>query len=66
MTSRSDQVETVDGTWKLEGDELTTGFTMEGNQMDIVWGFEFKDDIIYLKRTAPDGSTSVVNAFKRK
>jgi hypothetical protein len=62
----SEKVETIDGTWKLEGDNLTTGFIMEGNPMDIVWGFEFKDDIIYLKRTAPDGSASVVNSFKRK
>lgn len=62
----SEKVETIDGTWKLEGDNLTTGFNMEGNQMDIVWGFEFKDDIIHLKRTAPDGSASVVNSYKRK
>ena len=66
MTSGSDEVVTVKGTWKLEGDKLTTGFIMEENPVDIVWGFEFKDDIIYLKRSAPDGSSSVVNSFKRK
>mgnify|MGYP001820269957 CR=1 FL=1 len=59
-------VETMEGTWKLEEDKLTTGFTIEGNQMDIVWGFEFKDDVIYLSRTSPDGSATVVNSFKRK
>ena len=66
MTSGSADVVTMDGTWKLVGDELTTGFTMGGNTRDIVWGFEFKDDMIYLSRSAPDGSATVVNAFKRK
>lgn len=59
-------VETIEGIWKLDGDKLTTGFIMEGNQRDIVWGFEFKDDVIYLSRTSPDGSATVVNSFKRK
>jgi hypothetical protein len=59
-------METVEGTWNLEGDKLTCTFMMDGTPRDIVWDFEFKDDDIYLKRTSPDGSTSVVNAFKRK
>lgn len=59
-------LETYEGTWKLEGDKLTFGLLIEENQMDIVWDFEFKDEAIHLKRTFPDGSTSVVNSFKRK
>ena len=62
----SGNMENVEATWNLEGDKLTCTFIMEGNSRDIVWDFEFKDDVIHLKRTAPDGSSSVVNSFKRK
>jgi len=62
----SGNLETVDGTWKLEGDKLTCSFIMDANSVDIIWDFEFKDDVMHLKRTSPDGSTSVVNSFKRK
>jgi hypothetical protein len=62
----SGNLETVEGKWELEGDKLTCSFIMEGNPVDIVWDFEFKDDVIHLKRTSPDGSSSVVNSFKRK
>ena len=62
----SNKLETIAGTWKLEKDKLTCSFLVEENEMDIVWDFEFKDDVIHLKRTAPDGSSSVVNSYKRK
>ena len=65
MTGSGD-LETVEGTWKLEGNKLTLSLMMEGNPVDITWDFEFKDEVIHLKRTSPDGSTSVVNSFKRK
>ena len=62
----SENLETVEGSWKLEGDKLTFSLRMDENPVDIIWDFEFKDDVINLKRTSPDGSTSVVNSFKRK
>ena len=62
----SERLETAEGTWKLEGDKLTCNLRIEENPVDIIWDFEFKDDVIHLKRTSPDGSTSVVNSFKRK
>ena len=62
----SGNMENIDGKWKLEGDKLTCTFKMGENDADIVWDFEFKEEAIHLKRTSPDGSTSVVNSFKRK
>jgi len=62
----SGNLETAEGTWTLEGDELICSIRVDANLMDIVWGFEFRDDMIHLKRSFPDGSTSVVNSFKRK
>jgi len=62
----SGNIETFEGTWKLEGDQLTYSISFDGNLRDFVWGFDFKDDMIYLQRSSPDGSTTVVNSFKRK
>lgn len=62
----SGKLEAMEGKWKLEGDKLTFSYIMDENPMDIIWDFELKDDVINLKRTFPDGSTSVVNSFKRK
>ena len=62
----SEKLETMEGTWKLAEDKLTFSLLMEENPVDITWDFEFKDDVIHLTRSSPDGSTSVVNSFKRK
>jgi hypothetical protein len=62
----SGNLETMEGTWKLEGDKLTYSLNLGGTMRDIVWDFEFRDDAIHLTRTSPDGATSVVNSFKRK
>ena len=62
----SDKLETADGTWKLEEDKLILNLNLDGNLVDITWDFAFKDDVFHLKRASPDGSSSVVNSFKRK
>ncbi len=62
----SGKLETVEGTWKLEGDKLILSLRVGEKPMDIRWDFEFKDDFMHLTRTSPDGSSSVVNSFKRK
>ena len=62
----SGNMETVEGTWKLDGDKLMFKLNIGERTMDMVWDFEYKDDCFNLKRTSPDGSTSVVNSFKRK
>ena len=62
----SEKLETMEGTWKLAEGKLTFSLMMEENPVDITWDFEFKDEVIHLTRSSPDGSTSVVNSFKRK
>ena len=62
----SERLETMEGTWKLAEDKLTFSLSVDENLVDMIWDFEFKDDVIHLKRTSPDGSASVVNSFKRK
>ena len=62
----SGTTENIEGTWKLEEDKLTFSLNLEGNLVDLVWDFEYKDDAIHLTRTSPDGTASVVNSFKRK
>lgn len=62
----SGNLETLDGTWELEGDKLTCSFKIDESPVAVPYDFEFKDDYIHLKQTFPDGSSSVVNSFKRK
>ena len=62
----SGNMETAEGNWRLEGNQLTCSIKIGENLVDIVWDFELKDDVINLRRSSPDGSTSVVNSFKRK
>ncbi len=62
----SERKETMEGTWKLAEDKLTCSLQLDENLVDIIWDFEFKDDVFHLMRTSPDGSSSVVNSFKRK
>lgn len=63
----SGNLETLEGTWKLEGEKLTFTFILpNGNPTDIVWDFYFKDEAIHLTRNSPDMGASVINSFKRK
>jgi hypothetical protein len=62
----SGQMETVEGTWKLEGDKLTFALKLGNNITDIIWDFSYEGEVFHLTRTSPDGSISVVNSFKKK
>jgi hypothetical protein len=62
----SGELETVEGAWILDSDQLICNFIINGREMEIIWDIEFKDDIILMKRTTPDGTMDVVNSYKRK
>ena len=62
----SGKLDTFEGTWKLDGKKLIIGLTRDGNPVDIAWDFDFQDGIMILKRSSPNGSSSVENNFKRK
>lgn len=69
MTSNmtgSGTMDSYEGTWNLAENKLTLSLKIEGNLMDIVWDFELKDNKMYLTRTSPDGSISIINNFRRK
>lgn len=66
MADEASGMETYEGTWKLEGDQLMLKLSMGGQSVDLVWNVEFKDNMLNLSRKSPDGSVSVINSFKRK
>lgn len=68
VSNMSDSVilDTVEGTWKLEGDKLTCNFRMGEVPLAVIYDLEFKDNYIQLKQTFPDGLSTAVNSFKRK
>jgi hypothetical protein len=64
--SGSGTTDTYEGTWKFEGNDLKYSVRVNDQVMDIVWKFEFKDNIMKLSRSSPDGSFTIVNSFRRK
>jgi hypothetical protein len=64
--SGSGTTDTYEGTWKLEENKLTVNLKIGDQFMDVVWDFEFKNEIMNLSRTSPDGSFTVINSFRRK
>ncbi len=59
-------MDTYEGTWKLAEKKLTFSIKIGERLMDVVWDFEFKENIMNLSRTSPDGSLTIINSFKRK
>ncbi len=66
MADESTGTETYEGTWKLEDNKLMLKLKMGEELIDIVWNAEFKDNVLNLSRTSPDGSVKVINSFKKK
>jgi hypothetical protein len=66
MADESSGMETYEGTWKLEGDQLMLTLHMGEQSVDLVWSAELQDNLLNLSRKSPDGSVSVINSFKRK
>jgi hypothetical protein len=64
--SGSGTMDTYEGTWKLEGDKLSLTLNVGGRIMDLVWDVEYKDNVLNLSRTSPDGSLTIINSFRRK
>jgi hypothetical protein len=64
--SGSGTMDTYEGTWKLEGNKLNLTLNVGGRILDLVWDVEFKDNILNLSRTSPDGSLTIINTFRRK
>ena len=62
----SKEMETIEGAWILDSDQLICNFIHNGRELEIIWDIEFQDEILMMKRTTPDGSTHVVNSYKRK
>lgn len=62
----SGTMRTFEGTWKKDGNKVTISLNVEGKTFDIVWDYEYKDNVMNLSRTNPEGTFSIVNSFKRK
>ncbi|MCX6255676.1 MAG: lipocalin family protein [Bacteroidia bacterium] len=64
--SGSGTLDTYEGTWKLMENKLTLTLKIGEQLMDLVWNVEFKDNVLNLSRTSPDGSLTIINTFRRK
>lgn len=64
--SGSGTKDTWDGTWKTSDNNLAMTITVNNQQMDIVWKYELKDNVLVLSRTSPDGTITIKNSFRKK
>ena len=66
MADESSGTATYEGTWKFEENKLMLKMKMGEELIDLVWSAELKDNILNLSRSSPDGSTTIVNSFRKK
>ena len=66
MADESGTMDTYEGTWKLNGNKLTLHLKIGEALMNLIWNVEFKDNVLNLSRTSPDGSFTIKNSFRRK
>ena len=64
--SGSGMLETYDGTWTLNGSKLIITLSLQGQLVDVDYMCEFKNELLVLTRTSPDGKMSIINTFKKK
>ena len=64
--SGSGILETYEGTWKVDGNKLVITLEINGQKMDMVWDLNYKDKVMKLSRTSPDGSLTIVNSFRKE
>jgi hypothetical protein len=66
MADESSGTATYEGTWKFEENKLMLKMKTGEELIDLVWNAEVKDNILNLSRSSPDGSTTLVNSFRKK
>jgi len=64
--SGSGTMDTYEGSWKTSDNDLTMTLTVDNQQMEVVWKYEFRENVLVLSRTSPDGTITVANSFKKK
>ena len=64
--SGSGTLDTYEGSWKITGDTLIITLQIEGQLIDVDYAYEFKNGLLILTRTSPDGKMSIINTFKKK
>ena len=64
--SGSGTLDTYEGTWKITDNKLIITLQISGQQMDVDYTADFKNDFLILTRTSPDGTMKIINTFKRK
>jgi len=60
------KTDTYEGSWKLNGNKLIVTLRIGDRQLDVDYTCEFKEDLLSLTRSKPDGTYHIVNTFRRK
>jgi hypothetical protein len=58
--------DTYEGTWKTSGKNLVINLSIGGQNYDIDYTYELKNDILILTRVSPDNTMKIINTFRKK
>jgi len=59
-------LDTYEGTYKVNGKELTITLKIGERNMDVGYTWELKENALVLTRTSPDGKMKIVAAYRKK
>ncbi|MCX2718036.1 hypothetical protein [Lentiprolixibacter aurantiacus] len=62
---RNGETESWDGRYETEGDNLKLFLMIEGREMPLQYQFEFKDNVLHLKRSNPMGTVHILTQFRK-
>jgi hypothetical protein len=64
--SGTGSLDTFDGSWKLDKDNLTISLITGESTYDQVWKAEYDHNVLKLSHTDPTGAITIINSFRRK
>lgn len=62
---RNGSLESQEGTWTVENDNLILSLIFNGHEIKIEYKYEQKENVLVLKRSNPMGTMKIITKFKK-
>jgi len=62
----SGTLESQKGTWKSSKNNLTFQLQLDNREIELIYTYELKNNILVLTRSNPSGTMKIISKFKRK
>ena len=64
--SGSGTMDSQEGTWEVKGNNLRLLITMGVQKMEIIYTYEFEENLLVLRRKNPAGTMEIISKFRMK